>query len=64
MIPGQNRALWKPSIEPDVSRKAALADHAEQLLIELFGEPTKKRKSEWRWGRWGSPSSNFRRMLI
>jgi putative DNA primase/helicase len=29
--------------------KAELADHADQLLVELFGEPTTRRKHEWRW---------------
>lgn len=49
----------------DLARlKADLADHAEQVLVELFGEPTTKRKREWRWGRRGSVSFSFQKMLI
>ena len=34
--------------------KTALADNAETLLVELFGEPNRRSGREWRWGRKGS----------
>ena len=34
--------------------KAALSDRAEQLLVALFGQPTKRTAREWRWGSRGS----------
>ena len=40
--------------------KAALADNAESLLVELFGQPTTKRAREWRWGRKGSVAYRWR----
>ena len=30
--------------------KAALADRAEELCLDLFGQPTRKAAHEWRWG--------------
>jgi hypothetical protein len=46
------------------SVKTALARLAEPLLIELFGKPTTKRRHELRWGRKGSLSFRFDKMLI
>ncbi len=34
--------------------KAALADRAEELCLDLFGQPTRKAAHEWRWGNHGS----------
>ena len=34
--------------------KSALADRAEELCLDLFGQPTRKVRHEWRWGREGS----------
>lgn len=34
--------------------KAALADRAEELCLDLFGQPTRKAAHEWRWGNQGS----------
>ena len=42
------------------SVKTALARLAEPLLIELFGEPTTKRRRDWRWGRQGQPVLQLR----
>ena len=41
--------------------KAALADNAETLLVELFGEPTLRMSREWRWGKKYSSSYRFDR---
>ena len=41
--------------------KAALADNAETLLVELFGEPNSRRGREWRWGSKGSLAYRFDR---
>lgn len=41
--------------------KADLADHAEALLLDLFGQPTQKSARWWRWGRKGSLSYRFDR---
>jgi len=41
--------------------KAALADHAAALLLDLFGQPTQKGARWWRWGRKGSLSYRFDR---
>lgn len=44
-----------------VTLKAALADNAEALLVELFGEPTLRTSREWRWGKKYSSSYRFDR---
>lgn len=41
--------------------KTALADNAETLLVELFGEPNSRRGREWRWGSKGSVAYRFDR---
>jgi hypothetical protein len=46
------------------SVKAALAQQAEPLLVELFGKPTSKRRREWRWGSKGSRSFDFGKMAF
>jgi putative DNA primase/helicase len=43
--------------------KSRLADRAEALVVGLLGEPTRKRRREWRWGRRGSLSYDFQRHL-
>ena len=46
--------MTRPTHDDLAALKAALADNAEQLLVELFGEPTRRSAREWRWGRKGS----------
>ena len=41
--------------------KAELADNAESLLVELFGQPKSRRSREWRWGSKGSVAYRFDR---
>ena len=40
--------------------KAALADRAPELCLDLFGQPTRKAAHEWRWGNKGSLSLRLR----
>lgn len=34
--------------------KSALDERADELCLDLFGQPTRKARHEWRWGRKGS----------
>ena len=39
--------------------KSQLAERAEALCLDLFGEPSSRTQREWRWGRKGSLSVRF-----
>ena len=49
-----------PESKPDLDAlKSQLAERAEALCLDLFGEPSSRTRREWRWGRKGSLSVRF-----